>query len=125
MSQESPQNEIKVEEDETIDGGEISQLKDPRDQSLIDGGEVKGVSDFEDFHERKHHVHTASKLGTLLVWMLGISFLLNLIGKIVLELYGFHEAAQSLSDDFKAWLPAITSLVASAVTYYFTRENNK
>lgn len=121
--QEKFQTEIKVGNQDIVDGGAVSQVKD--DSALIEGGEVKGVKEPGDFHERKHRAYTASKLGITLVWMLGVSFLVNIIGKIILEFYGMHDAAKDLSDDFKTWLPVIASLVAAAVAYYFSVEKEK
>jgi len=105
--------------------GESNKIHDGQANStvLIEGGDVVDVNN--DVQYRKHHVHTASKIGMILVWMLGISFILNFAGKILLELYGLHEAAKELSDDFKVWLPVIASLVSAAVAYYFSKEKSK
>ena len=116
--QERFQTKIKLTNNEIVDGDAASRVKD--DSALIDGGEVKGVEEPGDFQERKHRAYTASKLGITLVWMLGLSFLVNLVGKIILELNGMPVAAKELSDDFKTWLPVIASLVAAAVAYYFS-----
>lgn len=120
---ETSNTNAKVKEDGLVDGGTVSQASG--DLNLIDGGEVKDVKEPGDFHERKHRAFTASKLGMTLVWMLGVSFLINFVGKIILEIYGLHEASKALSDDFKTWLPVIASLVAAAVAYYFSKEKEK
>lgn len=121
--QEKFQTEIKVSNRDVVDGGAVTQVKD--ESALIEGGEVKDVKEPGDFHERKHRAYTASKLGITLVWMLGLSFLTNIVGKIILEFHGMHDAAKDLSDDFKTWLPVIASLVAAAVAYYFSVEKEK
>jgi hypothetical protein len=41
---------------------------------------------------------------------------------MILEFYDKREAVESLSKIFNNWLPVITGLAGSAVTYYFTKE---
>ncbi|HEX8286978.1 MAG TPA: hypothetical protein VF556_03225 [Pyrinomonadaceae bacterium] len=121
--QEKFQTESKQGEEGVVEGGSVVRIKD--ESPLIEGGEVKGVEETKDFHERKHRAYTASKLGITLVWMLGLSFLVNFAGKMYLEMHDKHEAAQALSDEFKTWLPVIASLSAAAVAYYFSKEQEK
>jgi hypothetical protein len=40
----------------------------------------------------------------------------------ILAFAGKEEALKNLSSIFNAWLPAISSLVSAAATYYFTRD---
>ncbi len=49
---------------------------------------------------------------------LGTHYLLTAI----LAFGGKEEAIKNLNSIFNAWLPAVSSLVSAAVTYYFTKE---
>lgn len=94
-------------------------------QIEIEGGEIKGFDFTESvhFHVKKHRADTERKLAYRLVWLLGGSWLLYFAATFGLEIYGKHEAAESLGKAFNIWLPVVSSLVSSVVTYYFTREN--
>jgi hypothetical protein len=100
-----------------IEGGDLSGLE-------IEGG---SVSKFEyypkvEFHEAEHRAHTARRLAYWLVIILGVSIVAHYVSTMVLEIYGKHEAAESLGTIFNTWLPVISGLVGGATTYYFTRE---
>lgn len=91
------------------------------DQPPIEAGEVGELQDLT-FHEAKHRAETAKSLATWLVFILGASLALHYILIVVLAFGGKEEATKSLNTIFNAWLPAISSLVSAAATYYFTRE---
>ncbi len=57
-----------------------------------------------------------------MVWILAGSVALHYILTVVLVIAGKDEASKTLSTIFNAWLPAVSSLVSAAATYYFTRE---
>jgi hypothetical protein len=93
----------------------------PDEQPPIDAGEVGELRDVA-FHEAKHRAETAKSLAKLLVYILGASVLLHYVMTVALAFGGKEEAIKNLNSIFNAWLPAISSLVSAAATYYFTRE---
>lgn len=92
----------------------------PEDQP-IEAGEVGELHDLS-FHEAQHRAETAKSLATWLVIILGASLALHYVLTVILAFGGKEEATKSLSSIFNAWLPAISSLVSAAATYYFTRD---
>lgn len=92
------------------------------DEPLIEAGEVRDMKELS-FHEQKHRAETARSLATWLVIILGASLALHYILIVILAFGGKEEAAKNLNAIFNAWLPAISSLVSAAATYYFTRED--
>ena len=94
---------------------------DPEDQPPIEAGEVGELRDIP-FEEAKHRAETAKSLATWLVLILGVSVVLHYILFVILAFAGKDEAMKGLNGIFNAWLPAISSLVSAAATYYFTRE---
>jgi hypothetical protein len=91
------------------------------DDQPIDAGEVGELKDVV-FHEARHRAETARSLAIWLVWILGGSVALHLVLTFYLALTGKEEAGKSLSANFNAWLPVISSLVSAAATYYFTKK---
>ena len=87
----------------------------------IEAGEVGELRDLA-FHEARHRAETAKSLATLLVIILGASIALQYVLTVILAFGGKEEAIKSLNTIFNAWLPAISSLVSAAATYYFTRD---
>jgi hypothetical protein len=81
-------------------------------------GELKDLP----FHEAKHRAETARSLATWLVVILGGSVALHYVLTGILAFAGKEEATKNLNTIFNAWLPAISSLVSAAATYYFTTE---
>jgi hypothetical protein len=102
MTVENPA--IPNNEDQPIEGGEVGELKDVA------------------FHEAKHRAETARSLATWLVGILGGSVALHYVLTAILAFTGHEDAIKNLNSIFNAWLPAISSLVSAAATYYFTRE---
>ena len=91
------------------------------DEPPIEAGEVGELQDIS-FEEAKHRAETAKSLAQWLVIILGLSLGLHYILIVVLAFGGKEEATKNLNAIFNAWLPAISSLVSAAATYYFTRE---
>lgn len=87
----------------------------------IEAGEVGELQDLT-FQEARHKAETAKSLATLLVIILGASIALQYVLTAVLAFGGKEEAIKNLNTIFNAWLPAVTSLVSAAATYYFTRD---
>lgn len=94
---------------------------DPEEQPPIEAGEVGELRDIP-FEEARHRAETAKSLAKYLVVILGLSVGLHYILIVVLAFGGKEEATKNLNAIFNAWLPAISSLVSAAATYYFTRE---
>ena len=91
----------------------------PEDQP-IEAGEVGELQDLS-FQEAQHRAETAKSLATWLVIILGASLTLHYVLTVILAFGGKEEAIKNLNSIFNAWLPAISSLVSAAATYYFTR----
>lgn len=91
------------------------------DDQPIEGGEIGELKELS-FHEAKHRAETARSLAKWLVAILGGSVALHYVLTTILAVAGKEEAIKNLSSIFNAWLPAISSLVSAAATYYFTRE---
>jgi hypothetical protein len=93
---------------------------DPEEQP-IEAGEVGELRELT-FEEKKHRAETARSLALWLVWILAGSVGLHYVLTVVLLIWAKDGATKELSSIFNAWLPAISSLVSAAATYYFTRE---
>ncbi|MGE0883694.1 MAG: hypothetical protein AB7P14_09130 [Blastocatellales bacterium] len=109
MDEQRPRLEL---EEKPIEGGEI------------EGGKIEGLdpTGSAPFQEKKHRADTERRLAYWLVGCLVGTWLLHYGVILTLEWKGKHEAAENLSKAFNVWLPVISSLASSVVTYYFTRE---
>jgi hypothetical protein len=87
----------------------------------IEGGEVGALTEIR-FHEAQHRAETARSLAMWLVVILGGSVALHYVLTTALLVAGKEAGVESLGAIFNAWLPAISSLVSAAATYYFTRD---
>ncbi|MBN8603428.1 MAG: hypothetical protein J0M26_20500 [Planctomycetes bacterium] len=92
-----------------------------QDEQPIEAGEVGELQELS-FHEAKHRAETAKSLAIWLVIILGASILLHYILTAAMAFGGREEGIKNLNAIFNAWLPAISSLVSAAATYYFTRD---
>jgi hypothetical protein len=101
-------------------GAELATGSGPEEKP-IEAGEVGELRDLA-FQETKHRAETARSLALWLVWILAGSVALHYVLTVVLLIWGKEEATKGLNSIFNAWLPAISSLVSAAATYYFTRE---
>src|SRR5438067_666744 len=88
------------------------------EEKPIEAGEVGELRDLA-FEEKKHRAETARSLAKWLVAILGGSVALHYVLVFILVCAGKEEATKNLSTIFNAWLPAISSLVSAAATYYF------
>lgn len=100
-----------------IEGGTVANMD-------IEGG---SISEFDlypkiEFHEAQHRADTARRLAYWLVIILGASIVVHYLSTMMLEIYGKHDAVESLGKIFNTWLPVLSGLVGGATTFYFTRE---
>jgi hypothetical protein len=89
-------------------------------EGMIEGGDITELQELE--VKPTHREMTARWLAIILVCILGGSALLHYITMAVFVYMGKTDTADRLGTFFNAWLPAITALVGSATTYYFTKE---
>jgi len=87
---------------------------------VIEGGDVTELRELE--VKPPHRETTARLLAVLLVSIFGGTALIHYVTLAVFVYAGKADAADKLGTFFNAWLPAITALVGSATTYYFTKE---
>lgn len=94
------------------------------EEKIIEGGRIEGfdTSNSAIFEKEKHHADTGRILAYWLVGCLVSTWVLHYVIVLILEWKGKHEAAENLSKAFNVWLPMISGLASSVVTYYFTRE---
>ena len=67
---------------------------------------------------------TARTIALALIWILGLSAAVHYIAVFILVLNDKTAAVEELSRFFNAWLPVVSGLVGSAITYYFTKERS-
>ena len=87
----------------------------------IEGGEVGELEDVP-YHDARHKAETARSLSKWLLVIFGASLATHYLLTAILAFGGKEEAIKNLNSIFNAWLPAVSSLVSAAVTYYFTKE---
>jgi hypothetical protein len=90
---------------------------------VIEGGEVTDADTLVETDLKQAQALTTRRLAYLLVILMAASVVGHYIAVVILVLGGNQEAVSMLSDVFTTWLPVISGLAGSAVTYYFTREN--
>jgi len=94
---------------------------DVEDGGTIEGGEVSDVKDLRVFN--KHHREvTARWLAKALIVMLAASALVHYLTVAVLLYLDKADVADRLGNFFNAWLPVISGLAGSATTYYLAKE---
>jgi hypothetical protein len=96
----------------------------PENEQIIEGGEIQEIDDDDVRIEfTRHKAKTTRTLAYLLVATLGISVALH-YGAVILILVRTENQAliDTLDGIFSSWLPVISGLTGSAVTYFFTRE---
>jgi len=116
MPEEKPESKAVHDEADIIDGGTVS-------GPLIEGGTVQPLENVE-VRSRRVRETTARTLALSLVAILALSGLMHYVGVFVLVLADKTAAVEELNRFFHAWLPVISGLVGSAVTYYFTKERS-
>ena len=77
-----------------------------------------------EWRDKEHKAKTASHLAYGLLIILGGGFAIHYLTTAILAFHAKDEALKTVSTVFTGWLPAITGLVGSAVTYYFTRDDD-
>ncbi len=116
MPEANSEAETLGQEGELIDGGAIT-------GPVMEGGTVKPLEIIE-VRSRRVRETTARAIALTLVWVLALSALVHYIGVFILVLADKTPAVEELNRSFNAWLPVISGLVGSAVTYYFTKERS-
>ncbi len=84
---------------------------------------VEALTDIE-VKSRRAREATARTIALALIWILGFSAAVHYIAVFVLVLNDKTVAVEELSRFFHAWLPVVSGLVGSAITYYFTKERS-
>lgn len=92
------------------------------DAQVIDGGQISEVSVLRVDPLKKEKAETTKRLAIILVVVLASSFILHLIALMILLMTGKQMEADTLNQTFSTWLPVISGLASSAVTYYFAKE---
>ena len=91
-------------------------------EAEIDGGFIDQIQE-PPFDEPKHRALTAQKLALLFACILGGALAVHYVCFMVLAIMERNDAVESLGRIFNVWLPALTGIVSSAATYYFTKEH--
>lgn len=113
---------------DATDSEEISELVRERDTKndiiLVEGGEITGLGGENPvtFHEDKHRADTTRLLAFVLVGILAFFIFLHYVCIVLLEFYDKHQAVERIGQTYNNWLPVLTTLAGSAVTYYFTKK---
>lgn len=94
-------------------------------EQIIEGGEIQEIGDTDVKIDPivRQKAKTTRTLAYVLVGILGASVLLHYIAVIVILVNTENQALIDTIDGiFSSWLPVISGLTGSAITYYFTRE---
>jgi hypothetical protein len=91
---------------------------------IIDGGQINEISTREYRVDplKKHKAMTERALAIALLVILTVSVLGHYTMTAWLELQGKTGAVEAGNSIFTTWLPVISGLASSAVTFFFTRE---
>lgn len=101
---------VKEIEEDVIDGEEV-----------IEGGAVRDLEENGDFKIKKEKASTTRILAYILVGILAFS-VFGHYGLVAWLVYnGKADAITELSSIFSTWLPVISGLAGSAVTYFFAQ----
>ena len=90
-------------------------------EELIDAGAVEDIPELR-FRPDKHRAETSRWLAFVIVALLAGTVSAHYAVIAWLHVSGRAEAAGELDRIFQVWLPIISGLSSSAVTYYFTKE---
>src|ERR1700686_2678672 len=95
----------------------------PGDGGVIDGGEINNIAekDIKVDPLLKQRVETAKNLGYLLIIILAVSVAAHYATMTWLLVTGRTAVADTVERIFSTWLPVISGLAGSAVTYFFTK----
>ena len=92
---------------------------------LEGGGFPSGFDDYPDDSISKHKAITARWIAYLLIIMLGGSFVIHYGFMAWLASQNKTAAMEVVARTFGAWLPVISGLAASAVTYFVTKDRDE
>jgi hypothetical protein len=87
----------------------------------IEGGFIDEIRELP-FDESRHRALTAQRLAMLFASILAGALAVHYLCFMVLALMGKDQSIDALGRIFNVWLPALTGIVSSAATYYFTKE---
>jgi len=107
-----------LESDEIPEQMETDQL---RVQSRMAPIEPRGFQPQGDII-KEHEAKTARTIALALLWMLGLSILIQYVTTAVLVVEGKADATATFEHLFNTVLPVLAGLTGSAVTYYLTKE---
>ena len=93
------------------------------DSRLIEGGYVLPLSDVA-FEPEQHRAQSSRILAIVLLLLLGGTVVGHYATSAFLRVLGHGDVADSMGRVFDVWLPVISGLSGSAVTYFFTKENS-
>ena len=91
------------------------------DEEVIEGGDVGDLEEGGDFKIKKEKASTTRILAYVLVGILALSVVGHYILVAWLVYNGKTDVVTELSSIFGTWLPVISGLAGSAVTYYFAQ----
>jgi hypothetical protein len=97
---------------------------DAQEAQIIEGGEIVGVGDSRIRIDplKRERARTTRMLAYVLIAVLAFSLLIHYIVVFIMLLRGEGENVDILNQIYSNWLPVISGLASSAVTYYFTKE---
>lgn len=88
---------------------------------VIEGGHIGELGEVP-FQAERHRAETARRIAFFLVWALVGSWVLHYAVSAYFLWNGHVDLAKSLSEDFRTWLPVISTSAGGAVAYYFAKE---
>ena|SRR6266508_3995000 len=89
---------------------------------IIEGGEIKELDAYKIDPLKKEKAATTRALAYFLVTILALSVAFHYGMVIWLFSNGKQDAIVELDSIYNTWLPVISGLAGSAVTYYFTQD---
>ncbi|MGD0002856.1 MAG: hypothetical protein ABSE06_01360 [Anaerolineaceae bacterium] len=96
------------------------------DDQVIEGGEITGIGpgegEFAVDPLKKARAQTTRTLAYVLIGILASTFILHYTIISIMLFTQRTYGIEPLNSVFTTWLPVISGLASSAVTYYFTRE---
>ena len=89
----------------------------------IDAGYIEALDELS-VEPRRHRERTASVLAWWLMAILAGTGILHYATVLYLATHGQTTALEHVDKFFGAWLPVISGLTGSAITYYFTHDRS-
>ena len=123
---ETEKNNENGEETTSEQKGELSIGGGKTTKIDVEGGEIPGELDaYTDNFIKKYKATTTRWLVSMLIGILGGSFLIHYGVMTWLAAQNKTAAMEVVERTFSAWLPIISGLAGAGVTYFFTRERNE